>query len=79
MSSGLYWRPRATGKKELDDRLMFILRDGSFALDAGPREPRVADQSDLSFFRALVDAKVPDAQVIVDALEHNDEIELWLA
>ncbi len=72
MSATLYWRPVSVGRQTLDDQLRFILQ-----LEQTRGRVRFT-RTNIEYLRGLADAKVKDAQTVIDAIEKHNEIELWL-
>ena len=75
MSSTLHWRPVYKEYSSASSDIKFALQKG---FDLGP-DPIKLGRENLSYLKGLVHGGTPDVQLLIDAIEEHDQIELWLA
>jgi hypothetical protein len=68
MSSGLFWEPLETKRRDLPDELRFILRKKGL--------PFYVNLENILYFEALRDVGVKGAQEVIDAHFANGELKI---
>lgn len=73
MGTRLYWKPHKPTEGEcLGPNLKMVLEASDFNFS------KIYTYTDIEYFRGLRDAGVEEAQEIIDAIEANEEIKLFI-
>lgn len=59
------------------ENVCFVSEETQLRIRAG--KPALLGRENLSYLKGLVHGGTPDVQLLIDAIEEHDQIELWLA